>query len=234
MDQRERWNDPEEALRMTLDGHQAGVWTTLPGIVVSRTGNNVSVQPALQGALQDKVGNVTNVNLPQLVNVPLVMTGGGGFGITMPIGVGDEVLVHFSARCIDGWWQNGGANNPQIEYRMHDLSDGFATPAPMSNPKALPNISSTSAQLRSHDGTWYVEVAAGGKVNIVGTSDISVTTTGNLIFTAANASLDENGNFATKGEITAMSSAADIKVSQHVHIDTQTGSGVSGIPQVGS
>ena len=193
------------------------MWTAIPGIVVSRSGNNVSVNPAIQGKTQDPKGNITNVNMPQLVNVPLVMPGGGGFAVTLPIGVGDEVLVIFASRCIDGWWQAGGIQ-PQVEIRMHDLSDGFAIPALMSQPKALSGISAGTMQLRSTDGATYIEVAGGGVVNIVAPGGLHVT-----------------GDITATGEITAGAGGGDsVTLQQHKHLNTQPGSGLSGVPDPGT
>ena len=217
MQQSERWTDVQNALNQALDGRQKQMWTAIPGIVVSRSGNNVSVNPAIQAILSDKDGKLTNTNLPQLINVPLVMPGGGGFAVTLPIGVGDEVLVVFASRCIDGFWQKGGIQ-PQLEVRMHDLSDGFAFPAPMSNPKELSNISSTTAQLRSADGGTYVEIASGGAVNVVAPGGVTIT-----------------GNLKVTGEITAGSGGGDsVTLQLHKHTNTQPGGGQSGIPLAGS
>lgn len=218
MEQRERWNDPEEALQTAMDGRQASMWTTMPGIVLKREGNNVSVQVAIQGQVQNKTsGEVTNQNLPPLINVPLVMPGGGGFGVTLPVAIGDEVLVHFASRCIDSWWQDGGVQ-PPMETRMHDLSDGFATPAPMSNKKALSNISSTALQIRSTDGSCFIEVAPGGKVNITSSGDVTIT-----------------GNLKVTGNITAGSAGgSSVELLNHTHTNVTVGVGTSGPPTPGS
>lgn len=204
MDQRERFNDPQESLRAALDGRQAQMWTAMPGIVVSRTGNNVRVTPAIKARMVDVKGNFSDVQLPDLINVPLVMTGGGGFAVTVPVGMGDEVLVVFGSRCIDGWWQLGGVQ-PQSEIRMHDLSDGFAIPAQMSNPKALSNISSNTLQVRSADGNTYLEI---------GTGTAAVKASGGLTVTG---DLRVTGAITATGEITAMFGGAFVTVSQHIH-----------------
>ena len=222
MDQRERYDDPQEALRTALDGRQAQIWTATPGIVVKRNGNNVTVQPAIQARLVDTAGKFQDTNLPQLVNVPLVQPGGGGYGITFPIGEGDEVLVVFASRCIDGWWQGGGVQ-PQLETRMHDLSDGFAIPAPMSNPKELGSISGASCQLRSAGGTAYFEVGSNGVLNIttsgtvnVSCSSANVTATSSVQITSPTVTI--NGNLLVTGEITAGSSGSDsVTLQKHNH-----------------
>ncbi len=155
MDRNQMTNDTETAIRYGLDGRQAVTWSALPAIVTKVNFPQMTLEctPAIQGVISNPDGSTTNVTMPKLVDVPIIFPGAGGFILTMPIAVGDEVLVVFASRCIDAWWQSGGIQ-PQAELRMHDLSDGFAFPGPKSLPNVVPNISSTSTQLRSKDGTF--------------------------------------------------------------------------------
>lgn len=169
MDRRQRVDDPSTAAAMASRASQAQMWTALPGIIQSFNAEKmtVEVQPSIQGVLSDpKTGAATNVNLPLLVDCPVIFPSAGGFALTLPIKPGDECLVIFASRCIDAWWQNGGIQPPMV-YRMHDLSDGFAIPGIRSQPRVLPNISTTTAQLRTDDGATYVEVDPSGKINLV-------------------------------------------------------------------
>lgn len=172
----ERIDDIEESLRLAIEGAQSQVWTAIPGLVTSAdlAAQTVSVQPSIMGSVTDRVGNKVNQPLPLLINVPIVWPRGGGFALTFPVKAGDEVLVVFASRCIDSWWQSGGIGVP-IESRMHDLSDGFAILAPTSQPKKLPFVSSSNAQLRTESGSTYVEVTPDGKVQIVAASEIALT-----------------------------------------------------------
>lgn len=173
-------NDEQEALRKAMDGRISSVWTALPGIVakVDLSAMTVSIQPAIQGQIQKSDGSFEYVNLPLLVDVPIVFPRAGGFILTLPVAVGDEVLVVFASRCIDSWWQNGGVGIP-MEYRMHDLSDGFAIPGPTSQPKKISAISSSAAQLRNEAGTIFLEINATG----VKLKAATVTVEGNLTVT---------------------------------------------------
>jgi hypothetical protein len=224
MDQKERWEDPQEGIQSALDGRQQQMWTAIPGIVAGRNGNNVSVNPSIQARLVNQKGVFSNVNLPQLINVPLVMPGGGGFGITFPVNPGDEVLVVFASRCIDGWWQNGGIQ-PQVEVRMHDLSDGFAFPAPMSNPKALGGISNDSAQIRNANGGAFIELGPSGAVNVHTGGNVTINAAGEVNIIAAG-DVTITGNLKVTGEITAGSGTGDsVTLQQHQH---GTGSAAAG------
>jgi hypothetical protein len=166
LDPREYWNDPEEAQRLVLDGRQATMWTAMPGIVqsVDLTAMTCVVQLALQGRYEDQSGQIHWVNIKPLQDVPIVFPSAGGFTVTMPMAANDEVLVVIASRCIDSWWQNGGYKNQPIEFRMHDLSDGFAIPGPKSQPNVISAISSTDLQIRNNAGTTYLSIGADGKI----------------------------------------------------------------------
>lgn len=167
MDRRERLNDPIEAQRAALDGRQAEIWTALPGIVTAFDPDaiTVSVQPAIAGSITGEDGVAQRVSLPLLVDVPVSFPMGGKFVLTFPVAAGDECIVVFSARCIDGWWQSGGVQAP-AEHRMHDLSDGMAIVGIRSKARKLRDISTENVQLRSEDGLTYIEIGPEGKVRI--------------------------------------------------------------------
>jgi hypothetical protein len=225
----ERLDDPEESLRLALDNLQSQIWTALPAKVVSvdLAKQTLSAQPTVQGTITAPDGNSQTVNLPVLVDVPIMFPRAGGFALTFPIAADDEVLIVFSCRCIDSWWQSGGIGVP-AEARMHDLSDGFAILAPTSQPKKLSNVSATNVQLRDAAGTTYLEIAPGGKIKLTGTSEVEVVApaikmTGNLTI---NGSINATGQMTQTGGMTI----GGITFGSHKHTGVQTGSGTSGAP----
>lgn len=135
----------------------------MPGIIQSfdPVEQTVTVQPAIKERVIDALGNISMVSLPLLLDVPLNVPRGGGFAFTFPIKPGDEVLVIFSDMCIDAWWSQGGVQ-VQAEKRRHDLSDGFAILAPTSQPRRITNYSTTSAQLRTEDGSQCIDISQDG------------------------------------------------------------------------
>lgn len=207
-DRRALYNDPEEAMRVVLDGRQSNIWTALPGIVqlVDFTEMTCSIQPSIQGVISLEDGTTQNVNLPVLIHVPIVFPSAGGFTITMPLAVNDEVLVVFSSRAIDSWWASSGIGVP-VESRMHDLSDGFCIPGPKSVPKVIPNISTTGAQIRNNAGTTYVEISASGAIKLVSPTAINIT-----------------GNLTVTGDVVAGEGTIDqISLLTHTHISSTPG-----------
>jgi hypothetical protein len=165
MDQRERANDREEAFRAFLDGRQAAIWTALPALVVSYDAERQTIEakPTIEAQYRGPDGATRFVSMPVLLDCPVVWQSGGEAVLTFPIATGDDCLIVFASRCIDAWWQSGSIQ-PPAEFRMHDLSDGFAFVGPRALPKALQNVSTTTAQLRSKDGTTYVELDPVGQI----------------------------------------------------------------------
>jgi hypothetical protein len=202
-DQREAIGDITETLRSAFEGQLVEVWTALPAIVQSFDDKECtcSAQPSIQGLVRSSDGSSKWVNLPVLIHVPVVFPRGGPFSITFPVKKDDECLIVFSSRCIDQWWAQGGIQI-QPELRLHDLHDGFAFVGPFSRPKVVPNISTTTLQIRNQDGSAYIELTQDGAVNIKAPAGIKLQGT---------LTSDSEGTF--NGHT----------VGQHVHIDPQGG-----------
>lgn len=180
-DRDQLYNDSETAMKIALEGLQANLWTALPGFIteVRMDEQTVDVQLTVQASVTDEAGAVTYVNLPKLIHCPIVWPQGGGFALTFPLKVNDEVFVQFASRAVDAWWQSGGIQKP-VEYRMHDLSDGFALVGIKSVPNVLENISTTDVQLRNDSGETFVSITDDGKIKLKATSieidgDVKVT-----------------------------------------------------------
>ena len=107
----------------------------IPAIVQSYNAayNTIECQPTIREKVYLPDGNSRYVNLPLLINVPLIFPGTSQYTLKFPINKGDEVLVFFSDLSLDNFWEKGNVQNP-IEQRRHDLSDGLAIPASISIP----------------------------------------------------------------------------------------------------
>lgn len=205
MDRRERGTDLNTAMLAAFQGQQAGMWTAMPGNIISfdASKRTVSVQPTLKAKVQDETGAYTWVQLPVLVDCPVFFPSGGGGTLTFPIKTGDECLVVFGSRCIDSWWQLGGIQN-QADLRMHDLSDGFAFVGVSSVPKVIPSISTTRPQFRSDDGAAYVEIDPTSHL-------IRAHTSGNIVAECVDATVTASGNIAaTAGGSAHLTAASEI------------------------
>lgn len=157
----------EQADAQLAQAIMSAMRVAMPGIIQSFDPDAVTavVQPAIKGAEQDESGAEGSVNLPLLVDVPVLFPRGGGCTLTFPVKAGDECLVIFADRCIDFWWQSGGIQEP-VDERMHDLSDAFCIVGPQSQAKKIGGISTSAVELRSDDGETKLSLnPASGAIN---------------------------------------------------------------------
>lgn len=226
MDRREQFDDPEESLRMAMEGALAQVWTALPAVVtaVNISAQTVSAQPSVKGAQTAKDGTTSQVSMPLLVDVPICWPKAGGFAVTLPVTIGDEILVVFASRCIDSWWQSGGEQNP-AEDRMHDLSDGFAIFAPTSQSKKLANVQTDGIEIRNEARTTYFKVTEADLYAKFANFYMD----GNVIHTG---NTTQTGNQTSSGTITGTTDVigAGISLSTHVHSGVTVGINNTGQP----
>ena len=154
--------DPNRFSEKATNSRLTQVWTALPGIIQKFDAGALTceVQPAIKGRVTQEDGSIQLVNMPLLLDCPVVFPHGGGCTLTFPIKAGDECLVVFASRGIDYWWQLGGIQPPP-EARMHDLSDGFVIPGPWSQAQKISGVSTSAVQLRSDDGAAFIELNPG-------------------------------------------------------------------------
>src|SRR4029077_19340866 len=184
---RQRHADNIETIQTHLDGRQAQIHTAQPGHIVSYDPETMtaSVQLGLQAVNRNVDGTLEPMAIHPVTDVPVHFPGGGGHTLTFPVKVGDECLVIFSERNIDAWHQHGGVQQP-MDYRMHDINDCFALVGVRSQANKLSNVSPNTVQLRSDDGTSFVDLDSGtGRLTLKTTSAVvldcpTVTVTGKI------------------------------------------------------
>lgn len=175
----ERIGSEQEQILRSQESSASKLRVAIPGIVqyFDPGTQTVTVQPSIREKVVIDSGESTMMEIPMLLDVPVVFPKAGGFSITFPINKGDECLVVFADMCIDAWWQSGGVQN-QLEVRRHDLSDGFAIIGVSSVPNAIKTYSSDSLQIRNDSGDTFIEIAEGkisvtaDTINLMG--DVSV------------------------------------------------------------
>jgi hypothetical protein len=204
-----------------MEGLARGLWTAVPGTIQSYNSAQMTatVQINIRDFWRQQNGDYTWETVPTLLDVPVAFPRGGGLLLTFPIAAGDECLIVFANRCIDGWWQSGGVQN-EMEFRANFLSDGIAVMGLWSLPNVPPAISSSAAQLRTTDGTAYVEVGQDGHITLQTTGAATVT---------AGAGIILNGNVTINGTLIATGAGtfAGHSVGTHTHISSTPGTATS-------
>ncbi|MBW5405977.1 Gp138 family membrane-puncturing spike protein [Morganella morganii] len=197
------------------------IHTALPAKVVLCDGHSATIQLMITQVMR---GGET-LAIPRLVDVPVGFYRGGGFCVTVPVKAGDEGLVIFAERCIDGWYASGQQSVP-LDTRFHDYSDAFFLPQGSSQPNRIPDYSADSLSMQTDDGSTFIRIKPG---KIIMRGDIEHT--GNRM-QQGNSLV--NGNHSVKGN--SESSGGTIKHNgkdigdTHTHSGVETGGGNTGKP----
>lgn len=149
-----------QAIGEAIDARLRDVHTALPGRIKSF---DPATQRATVEVLHKPRFNGRPVDMPDLIEVPVVMPRGGGFAFTFPLKVGDGVQLMFQERNMETFYERGDRDAPPT-LRMHDLSDAVAIPGLEPGPRVLGDYNADSFELRSVDGTTKVEITADGKI----------------------------------------------------------------------
>lgn len=107
-----------------IDNLQTNLFTALPATVEEFNSEEQTVLVKPVGLEADTDG--LSREFPLIGDVPVVFTGAGGGSLTFPVTKGDEVLLVFSARNYDTWWDTGKVDSHPSTQRYHNLTDAVA------------------------------------------------------------------------------------------------------------
>lgn len=218
-----------ESLERLVESKLNNVFTTLPAKVtqVDYTKNQVTIKPLLKTKRQ----NDEQAVFPEIPNVPIFVlsSGRGSARITLPVAVGDTVLVLFASRSL-GEFLKSTADSPSDTSSRIPLG-----PYPIA---ALPCIF-TEATAKEIDSTNVIIENESSKVTISPSGDITIdapsTCTINSVQTTINSNLSVNGNVDITGDVEVTGGLTNNSVdvgSTHIHTGVVPGGGLSGIPNV--
>ena len=142
----------------------SGMHTCLPGRIESYdyTTQKASVLPLLRDVYSDG----EEINMPVIIDVPVVFPAIGSVGLTFPVNAGDGVLLVFAERSLDKWLSRGGVVTPD-DPRRFDLSDAIAIVG--LNPFTETSQADNNTDVTLQNGTAKLKLQTGGKVAL-GTS----------------------------------------------------------------
>lgn len=117
-----------EGLKEVIQSHIANfetqLFTALPATIVSFDANEqtATVAPVMLEPYTD--GVVAKIS--EIDYVPVMFPSAGGGALTFPVKAGDEVLLVFSSRNYDVWWNTGEVDKLPSTRRFNDLTDAIA------------------------------------------------------------------------------------------------------------
>ncbi|RIY41941.1 Gp138 family membrane-puncturing spike protein [Neopusillimonas maritima] len=142
----------------------------MKGVCTSVPGHVLTFDPDLQRAqvrigIQKVTVNGGVINPPPIADVPVLFLGGTQYSVIHQINPGDEGLILFSQRCVDGWKQTGGvANNPLA--RFHDAHDAFFIPGFRPLPTRIEGFANDGIRMQSRSGGQRVWIKSSGEIEM--------------------------------------------------------------------
>lgn len=223
--------------RAQIDGALANVHTCCPGIIDSFDPATLTaqVQPAVRKLYFPDGEDGIWMDLPLLVDVPVVVLGGGGFALTFPIRSGDECLLLFAERSVDNWHETGNVSE-QAHAGMHSLHDAFALVGVRSKAHLITGYNNEGVELRSEDGQTVVRLDLDGELHLKqGDNSFDMTLAGveiagSTIRLSGQVILDHKMIGTGGADFTGDVTANGVSLQTHVHSGVATGGGTSGPP----
>lgn len=148
-------------LRTAFAEMMKGVCTAIPGHIL--TFDQGLQRAQIQIGIETVTVDGVTLTPPPIIDVPVLFAGGTQFAVTHQIDTGDEGLIVFSQRCVDGWKQTGGvATNPLA--RFHSTHDAFFIPGFRPLPTRISGFANDGIRIQSRDGSRHVWIKASGEI----------------------------------------------------------------------
>jgi phage baseplate assembly protein gpV len=236
----------DTVLRMVEGYIKEHIYTAIPAKIldVSNLSSNqtIDIQPQIIETFRDD----RNIELPPILDVPIIFCGGGGGLLSFPVQAGDTVLAVFSMKSIDEWMESRATDSVLMpsDKRTYNINDAIAIAGLYSKNTNL-NPNSTDVELKFNgmsirlgaDNNIYIDNSS-ADININATGNVNLTAQGNLVASASgqvnitaptinlngnvniSGNLDVGGSTTITGDIEANEVTATItdnKLSTHEH-----------------
>lgn len=153
----------ETEIRAAINDNNKSLRTAIPGVIDAFDPSTQMARVSI--SIKTLLIDGRELQLPELLGVPVQFVRGGGFSFTQPVRRGDECLVVFADRSIDLWKKEGAGRCP-AHARDHNLSDGIALVGLSSQKNVIPNFDPANCELKSDDGKISIKLFPSGAVTI--------------------------------------------------------------------
>ena len=210
-----------EVIATAVEAQLFEVHTSMPGQVVAVHATSglkrqfVDVRPCLRRAIETELGELGSdpsvpfreEDLPILPRVPVAYPQGGGFFVSLPLQVGDFVVIQFSERSIDRWLTSARKNRQSTistgDLGQHTLDGAIALPlGPAPLGELLEGVSGTDLVLGHVSGTPLLSMGTDGTVTRRGDLVVSGEVTAGAAVPATQVSLTTHEHGTAMGPST--------------------------------
>lgn len=161
-------SDTSEKLDLVFWKNALKINTSIPAIIDEFDPENqtVSATPAIKAKFINLDGEVSYVQYPKIVNIPLALQRGNGLIITYPVKKGDICTLIFSQRSIDNFVLTGEISNPYegsknitATLRCLDMSDAMCFPGIVTTKSKIIDYATDAVEIRNEEGTTKISLS---------------------------------------------------------------------------
>lgn len=168
-----------------------GINTSIPGHFIIFSDGDLQRAQVQIGVERVDINGATFAP-PPIIDVPVLFPG-GKFLLEYQLEYGDEGLIFFSQRCVDGWKQTGKIGQNPIG-RFFEKQDAFFIPGFRPQSSAIQGYSNNGIRIRNQDGSQFVWLKNDGSIHLENQSG--------HIKILANGTVDINGvTFSTDAKV---------------------------------
>ena len=233
MSNRNRDNDYSNlasVLRFALEQHLKSVNTCLPGHIVKY--DAATRRASVRSALDILTTDGELLPAPQIENVPVVFTSGGGWTFGFPLAEGDPVLLVFAQRGLSGFKRDHDRSSPDVD-SLFSIRDAIAIPG--FGPTSITPGSTDGVTLQDEGGDNLIALEPDG-IRIKTRGTVRIEAAGVEIISDGEVKIDSDGKTEVKASSVEFDSGSlkhgGTNVGKtHVHTGVQSGPGTTGPPR---
>lgn len=224
-------------LRIVSEYARSHINTSLPAIVTNvdnlEDHQTIDVLPMINDTFDDG----TALELPPILDVPVIFPSAGGGLLSFPVKVGDPILLIFSKRSLDEWMESRSLDEVGFtpeDKRYYSLNDAVAFPGLYPKKTSLsPNPTDVELKFNS----MSIKLEAAGNLSLTngnGSNSVDLASSGIVTLSNAGGSIVLNvdgsitfGNGASISAAGDVASASGKTVDTHRHTQGNDGAGDS-------
>lgn len=197
-----------KASQQAVDRFQSTLHTSEPAVIlrIDHDAMTVDVQPIIKRLYEDG----TSEESPTILSVPIMMPGTQESLISLPVKVGDSVMLMYAQKDMDQW-SISDSNQPTAAatQRTFDAQDAVAIPGLYSSPRSLNRTSIRKWPLNHNDLVMTMNIGTGSEVQL------ALTQTGNVLISTDNKVHVQSKEFLVDSEtVTINANTAEVTAQQ--------------------
>ena len=200
----------DDAMSSTLKG----MMICLPATIVSIPNNLDDMAVDVVPCVNELKPDGSSEEIDTIYRVPVQMPGSSTSLVNIPLNVGDNVILVFSQRSLDGWKTSNGYPTTPPTVRRWDTSDAIAIPCIFPFPRSVNNPRVRKWKHNTRD------LCVAHNIGSASEAEVRITQSGNILFnTDGDVKWKVGGKMTIEGDVehTGDFKSNNVTISEHKH-----------------